>query len=259
MPQVVRPSQVSPYALPIGEARAPSPLRRKRAIFLAITAVMIATVIAGFWPYFRDIGRSDVARPWVIHLHGLVFSGWMVLLLTQVLLVLRRRTDLHRRLGRAGIAYGVLVLLLGLVASIVAPLAHVAAGEWTLDQAASFLILPLGDMVLFGSLFAAGIAYRRQPDIHKRLMLLATIALMFAPAARLAGDDSLPRVFGIWIVPLIIAIADDLWTRRRIHVTYVVGTAVLVIGFARVFFMESPGWLNVGRAVLIAFGAEPTR
>ena len=228
--------------------------RGRRLTFLVLTAIMIVTVIGGFWPYFRAAG-GGVARPWVIHLHALVFSGWMVLVLTQVSFIWLRRTDLHRRVGRIGIGYGVCVLVLGLVASVVAPLRHVASGEWTIDQAAGFLILPLGDMILFGGLFTAGIVARRQPEVHKRYMLLATIALMFAPAARLSGENPI-LLLAVWLLPLALAIADDLWTRRRIHRTYLIGLAALLIAFTRVFVMESPAWLKAGRGVLAVFSGS---
>ena len=257
MPQAIGSPQVSSYTAPVDTPTRRSHPRARRAVFVAITALMIAIVIAGFWPYFSAAGRSDVPRPWVIHLHAAVYSGWMVLFLTQVMLVWRRRSDVHRRLGRVGIGYGVVVLLLGLVAAIVATVRHVAVGEWTLDQGAGFLLLPLGDMVLFGGLFAAGIAYRRRPEIHKRCMLLATIALMFAPAARLAGDGNAVMLLGIWMLPLLIAAANDLWTRRRVHATYIVGALVLLVAFSRVFFMESAGWLTIGRAMITAFGGSP--
>ena len=76
-------------------------------------------------------------------------------------------------------------MLIGLLMSFVAPVMHVTAGEWTLDQAAAFLPIPLGDMVLFGGFFWAAIAYRQKPEIHKRFMLLATVALLFAAVFRL--------------------------------------------------------------------------
>ncbi len=231
----------------------PATPRVRRLTFVVLTAVMFATVIAGFWPYFRNAG-AGVERPWVIHLHAVIFSGWMVLLLTQVLLIFGRRTDLHRRLGRVGIGYGVGVLVLGLIATVVAPLSRVATGEWTLDRAAGFLILPIGDMILFGGLFAAGIAARRQPEVHKRYMLLATIALMFAPAARLSEQNPV-LLLAIWLFPLALAMADDLWTRRAIHRTYVIGLVVMLVAFTRVFAMESAAWLKVGRSVLGIFGA----
>jgi hypothetical protein len=104
---------------------------------------MTMVVIARFWPsYLRQITRGNVQRHWVIHLHALVYSGWMVLLMTQVILVFQRQIRVHRAFGRVGIAYGVLVLLMGLVVSVVATVLHVSSGEWNLDRGAAFLALP---------------------------------------------------------------------------------------------------------------------
>src|SRR5262249_15491753 len=144
--------------------------RGTRGGYLALTFLLIAVVVRGFWPsYFGLLLRGDVRRPWVIHLHGAVFSGWMVLLLAEVALGAGGHERLHRRVGNVGIAYGTLVLGIGLVVSFVAPVLHVHAGEWTVDRAAGFLLAPLGDMALFGGFFGAAIAYRRRPEIHKRL------------------------------------------------------------------------------------------
>lgn len=225
-----------------------------RGFYVGLWFLMMALVLAGFWPYVSAYG-VDKPRPLTIHLHALVFIGWMLLLLTQITLVYRGRTATHRRVGRFGMAWGVLVLGMGLVATVVAPLAHLRAGEWTLDEAAAFLILPIGDMVLFGILFAVAIRYRRRPEVHKRFILLATVALLFAPAARLGGDRGPAMILLIWLFPLMIAMGYDVWTRRRIHPAYVVGTAILLAGFTRLFVMQSDAWLGVGRSLLHALGA----
>jgi hypothetical protein len=218
--------------------------RTTRGLHVAVAVLMTSFVIAGFWPYFGRLFAGVVAqRHWIIHLHAVVFSGWMVLLLVQVTLVHRGRTALHRKVGRLGIAYGALVLVMGVVASLVAPVLHVSSGEWTRDRAAAFLIVPLGDMVLFAALFGGAIAYRRKPEIHKRLILLATVALLFASAARLSGR--IPMLNGrgmqllLWLWPLAIAMGYDLWSRRRIHATYLIGLVILLVGFTRVLVMRS--------------------
>jgi len=114
---------------------------RARRFYLAITLILIAIVIRGFWPsYFGLLLSGGVSRPWIIQLHGAIFSGWMVLLLAQVSLVSMGRVRMHRRVGNVGIAYGTLVLEIGLVVSFVAPVLHVHAGEWTVDRAAGFLL-----------------------------------------------------------------------------------------------------------------------
>ena len=250
--------------LPLGSSYSPAvavpPLSRARAtrwFNLALAVAMTGIVIAGFWPtYFGRMLDGAFDRPWIIHVHAAVFLGWMALLLTQVALVLLGRRDAHRRIGRAGIGYGALVLCLGLAVTFAAPIMRVVAGEWTRSQAAAFLILPLGDMVLFAALFGAAIAYRTRSEIHKRLMLLATVALLFAPSARMAGEHGPLVLLLVWMAPVAIAMAHDLWVRRRVHGAYLAGTALLLVGFVRVLVMESPGWVRIGGAILDVFMPE---
>jgi hypothetical protein len=220
-----------------------------RGLYLGVVVVMNAVVVLGFWPFYAGLVTGGPASHWVIYLHAAVFSGWMVLLLAQTGLVFARRVRAHRQLGMAGLYYGLVVLVMGLVVSFVAPVINVTSGRSTFDENARFLILPLGDMLLFGGFFWAGMAYRRDKEWHKRLMLLATTALLFAPAARI-GDPSLPLVLLIWLFPLGLAIAYDAFVGRRVHRVYVVGLAVLLIASVRVPLMESEAWLVVGRSLL---------
>ena len=207
-------------------------------------------VVVGFWPsYFGPLMRGGVTRPWIIHLHGAVFSGWMALLLLQVSLASTGRVRLHRRVGSIGIAYGALVLGLGIVVSFAAPVLHVRAGEWTIDRAAGFMLLPLVDMILFAAFFGAAVAYRHKPEMHKRLILAATVALAFAGAFRLPFQS--PLVFlVVWLSPMGVAMVFDVITRGRVHMVNVVSTGVLAVAFVRLFYVESETWLVIGRALL---------
>ena len=233
--------------------RLPARSRRAglRGFYVGLALLMVGVVVAGFWPsYYGKVAAGTLPPlPWLVHLHGAVFTGWMVLLVTQVALAARGRVDLHRALGRVGIVWGILVWLMGTVVTFVAPALKVQSGQMTRDQAASFLILPLGDMLLFAGFFGAAVWYRRQPEVHKRLIVLATVTLLFAAAGRIE-DKSLPRLFVIWMAPLAVALAHDLWSRGRVHRTYLVGTAVLLAAFARVPAMESAWWLAIGRRIV---------
>jgi hypothetical protein len=223
--------------------------------YVGMTVFMIAMVLIGFWPsYFGPLLRGNAARPLVIHLHGVVFVGWMLLLLTQVVLVAIGRTADHRKVGTAGIVYGFLVLAMGLVVGFAAPMMHVANGEWSRDQAASFLLVILGDMALFGGFFAAAVRYRRKPEIHKRLILLATTALLFAAFGRMAflKFGSLPFLMA-WLSPVLIGVIYDAFTRRRVHTVYLIGVPILLVVFGRVFVSDSEAWLRIGRTLLAAF------
>ena len=234
---------------------APARVRTKTAFYVTLSIFMVGLVLVGFWPtYFGRLLRGDIARPPVIQIHGLVFVGWMVLLVAQVVLAWRGRVQAHRRVGRWGIAYGALVLTMGIVASIAAPVMHVHAGEWTRDRAAGFLLIPLGDMVLFGSLFGAAIAYRRKPEIHKRLMVGATVALLFAAVGRIPTlDQKVPLLLAIWLSPVLIGMAYDWKTRARPHPAYVISALWLFAGALRVTLLDSEVWLPTGRAILDIF------
>lgn len=239
---------------PPTKPRAVGSRRRTRLFYVAMTLVLCAMVVRGFWPsYFGHLFSGTVDRPRIMHLHGAYFTGWMLLLLAQVGLIYAGRLRTHRAVGiRVGIAYGIGLLVLGLVVSIVAPVLHVRAGEWTMDRAAGFLILPLGDMVLFAGFFGAAVALRNRPEPHKRLMLVATITVAFAAVARM-GFESLLVSYLVWMAPLFAGMAFDAATRRRVHPAYLVSLAVLSVAFLRVLLMESEGWLRVGRALLVPF------
>jgi hypothetical protein len=226
--------------------------RRGHQFYLAITVALIAIVVIGFWPsYFGTLLSGGVSRPFVMLVHGAVYTGWMALLALQVWLAATGRVRRHRQIGRVGIAYGGLVLVLGIVVSFAAPVMHVHAGEWTVDQAAGFLLLPLVDMILFAGFFGAAVAYRHKPEIHKRLILAATVALAFAAVARMILP---PLQFAVvWLAPMGAAMAFDMISAGRIHAVTAVNTAVLAVAFIRIFFVESAAWLAVARPLLQPF------
>jgi hypothetical protein len=82
---------------------------------------------------------GDIDRPAVILVHGVIFVGWMALLMAQVMFAAAGRIDLHRRISRYGITYGWLVLAIGLIVGPAASVIHIRAGEWKRDRGAGFL------------------------------------------------------------------------------------------------------------------------
>src|SRR5439155_21803664 len=133
--------------------------------------------------YLRGVvaGATPPLTP-VLWAHGLVFTTWMLLFFTQTVLIAARRTDVHRKLGAVGVTVAVAMLSLGTSQAIISlKLDHTPLPGISPQ---SFLVLPIFGMVVFAILVTAGILNRRMPETHKRLMLLATIALLDAPLAR---------------------------------------------------------------------------
>jgi hypothetical protein len=235
-------------------ASAKASTRRARSRFyVGLAAFMTGIVMVGFWPsYFGPMLRGNIERPLVIQLHGLIFVGWMALFIAQVVLAARGRVDLHRQIGRLGIGYGWVLLAMGIVVGPAASVLHIRAGEWTRDEGAAFLLTTFGDMVLFGSFFAAAVAYRRRPEIHKRLMVAATVALLFAAVGRMRFIESTGIKALIWLTPMFVGMAYDWIARRRVHSAYLVGTVGLFVGATRVLFTQSETWLRIARPIIDA-------
>jgi len=229
-----------------GPARAP---RRRRRFYVGLSLLLAAIVVLGFAPSFFAIARG-APKPWIVHVHAAVFLGWLALLVWQAVLAARGKIAAHKRVGTFGIAYACIVLVLGLAATFVVPAAHVRAGEWDLDRAASFLTIPLVDMLLFGGFFGYAVVYRTKPEIHKRLIVLAFVAFILPGAGRLWFASSVPATIVAWFTPLLVAMGYDLVTRRRVHPVYWLGAAILGVSLLRLPLGESQIWLRVGRALL---------
>jgi hypothetical protein len=225
--------------------RAPVP-----GFHLGLAAVMTIIVLLGFWPFYAGLFTGGAAAHPVIYAHAAVFTGWLVLLNAQAWLVFRRRVGTHRKLGRVGVAYGGALLLLGVVTTFAAPALNVRSGTMTFDEAAGFLILPIGDMLLFGAFFVAGIRARREREAHRRLMILAAIALIFPAAARFALPAGPLAILALWLMPLAAAMAHDAYTDGRVHRLYWIGLGVLVMAFGRVALMQAEAWLVIGRRIM---------
>ena len=90
----------------VGE-RQHCPIRHGRGgaigLFYSGMAIAAAVVVfAGFAPtYFLKPAFGGPPLPPLLHVHGLIFTSWMVLFIVQARLIAGRRTPLHRRLGVA--------------------------------------------------------------------------------------------------------------------------------------------------------------
>src|SRR6267154_703497 len=152
------------------------PGRRFDHLFFSTMAlVMLATVFLGFAHTYYLAGIFHAPLPSVIiHIHGAAFSCWILLLVTQTSLVSAGRVDIHRRLGLAGFFLACLMVILGVLAATDSLVRE--AGPAGRDPK-FFYIIPLTDMLIFATLVLFAFRARRKPATHKRLILLATIAL----------------------------------------------------------------------------------
>ena len=185
--------------------------------FATMTALILATVFIGFAPtyYLAGVFRAPLPST-IIHVHGAIFSCWVLLFITQVSLVSAGRVDIHRRLGVAGFVLACLMVVAGTWAATDALRRNAPPGR----DPKTFYIVPLTSMVIFGVLIALAYRARLKPAAHKRIILIATIALLPAPLVRWHFALIYRKVPVAQFVTygfLLVLIAYDLWSMRKIH------------------------------------------
>jgi hypothetical protein len=226
--------------------------RYDRPFYTGMAIAAAVVVFVGFAPtYF--LRASPTPLPTYLQVHGFFFTTWIALFIAQTSLVAARRTAVHRRLGWATAALAVVMVALGTTAGIWSMRRQVDAGF--AQQAQAFLTTPLFSMVAFAMLVGAAIRFRRDPQMHKRLMLLATISILDAAVARLPFEylrasswNYLPTTD----VFLAAAILYDVVSRRTVHQAYIWGGLLLVIEQAlRIPIGDTAAWQAIARSILL--------
>jgi len=211
------------------EPRAPS---MRRGNYLTIAGLTALIALAGFWPsYFGQILPGTLAQPPYIHLHAVVFSGWLALVITQAWFAASGRLALHKRIGPLIFLYGVLLVLVGWITAALAFRENVQAGNLT--AASVGLFVPFTDLLFFLPVLFAAWAYRQKPEIHKRLIIVATCILLIPAAHRFVGayigrPPPLAPVLMVWLSPIVLGLAYDLMLRRVVHPVYLMGIAIVL-------------------------------
>lgn len=224
--------------------------KRSARTFYTWAAVVAALVVfAGFARTYYLKGAFGTPDLSVLkQLHGFVMTAWFTIFLVQVRLVATGRTRIHRKVGVAGAVVAVLVLIVGTATALVAAKNGATPGPPPLV----FLAIPLGDMVVFLTLVSAALLYRKRPEFHKRLMLLASLGILTAAIARIPLDflqaGGLPAFFAATDVLILAFAAIDTVRNRRLHPAMLGGVLVIVGSqVARFLIAGTPQWMSFAR------------
>lgn len=220
---------------------------RKFYVTIALAAALIVAI--GFGPtfYLKPLFGAPPLTA-LATLHGFLFTAWIFLLIVQTTLVAKGRTDIHRKLGIAGAVLAAAMVVIGLKTAI----AFAARGMSPpgAPPALSFFAIPFFSITLFAIFVTLAIALRRDTATHKRLMVLATAAILGAAIARLpfAAAGIPPVFFAITDLFLIAGIIHDWRTMGRVHTAYIWGGFLLVASqpFQLVILGTEP-WINFAR------------
>lgn len=221
--------------------------------YFFMSLLIPAMVIYGFsFTVDKNLIHPAIPRPALLYFHAAVFSGWLVFFILQSALVRTHNVWWHQRVGWFGLALGVVVVILGVSTAIT--MARFNTIQLHSAAAAGFLMIPLFDMVCFTTTFALAIYWRKKPEFHRRLMLIATCSLAAAGFGR----------FPQWLLPseffyagvdllIVLGVLRDLIVNRSVHRVYLYVLPPFIIGQTIVtytVFHDLPYWQRIAHAIL---------
>jgi hypothetical protein len=216
-----------------------------RVFFSLMPFVMLAMVLYGFARTYFLVGMVAAPLPnKLVHVHGAAFTSWMILLIVQTALVSTKNVKLHMKLGLFGFGLAVAMVVLGTLAAVNAM--QRGSGPLGLDPQ-TFFVIPVTGMLLFGTLVFFAYKLRRNPEAHKRLILLATMSLMDAAVGRWQHPAILQRIPPtqdlVILVLLLVLVGFDLFNLHRVSkYTWRGALLVVVVHAVRVPVGHTAAW-----------------
>lgn len=230
-------------------------LRLNASFYFSMSMLAALIIFAGFAPsfYLKSLIHAPPPLTLLTIVHGVIFTLWVLLFLTQVSLVAADNLALHRQIGILGAVMLGVVLTLGIVVAIVsAELGHAPPGA---PPQPAFLVLPLVGITATFFLFLLALINRHNSEWHKRLMLSALFTMTVPATHRLAIPVGLAHQ-GTWIALgiaealLVVAMIYDYTRRGRVHPAYWVAAATYVTLHLIVLWgYSSPTWLAFARSI----------
>ncbi|MFN4023703.1 MAG: hypothetical protein ACK4MQ_02630 [Hyphomonas sp.] len=221
-----------------------APLADDRRFIRNLVTVMAVILVSGFVVQLA-MGRSSFSAPMFVHLHAVVFMGWVGIVLTQVWLAGSGNFAVHKQVGKLAAVWALGLIIFGTWVTI----AVVQTGRTPFFfQPQHFLIAnPLTLCAAIGLLVAAYIK-RKQTDWHARLQVGSFVLLMGPGFGRLLPMPLLPpHAFEIaCLTALIFPVIGMLYDWRahgRPHPAWFWGIGVLIgaVLLARVLGLSPVG------------------
>jgi hypothetical protein len=181
------PALGAPAAAGLNSGSDRSPQAERLFYVLAAAAVAMVSVV-GFRSFYlqgRGFGGNPLTHQIVplILVHALAMSCWVILFCTQSALILAGNRRLHMILGSLGAVLAVAIVLLGSAMAILSAHFNPRAYEM-FGGPRFFLVEMLTEILLFGVLVGIALAQRHRAEIHRPMMLLATVVVLSGALAR---------------------------------------------------------------------------
>lgn len=239
-------------ALELKAAKAPAAKARisRRGGFLdkyfyfGMSLLIVAVVVYGFsHTVGGNLLHPHEPRPLLLWFHAAVFSSWLIFFTLQSGLVRARKVRLHRTLGWFGAGLGVAIIVFGYAISFV--MARYKQTVLHDTDGWRYILIPLLDITCFTVVFSMAIGWRKKPEFHRRLILIASCALTAAawgrfPSYLLPG----PVFYGGVDLLILLGVARDWLVDRRVHPVYRYALPPVIAAQVAVTYIvvANPGW-----------------
>lgn len=202
-----------------------------RRFYLIMALLMAAVFVAGFSTTVPGDFSPSPGLPLLLHIHGAVFTLWVLVFVAQPAFVARGSLKLHRQVGMFGAVLAGAMVVMGLAATFYAVRYHRVPSFF---PPSIFLVMNGIGILVFGGLVAGGVALRRKAEWHKRLMLCATVSILGPGLGRLLPMGSFGKaaplvMFGVIALFAFAGPVVDLIVRKRVHPAYVWGVSAILI------------------------------
>jgi hypothetical protein len=214
-----------------------------RYFYFAMSLVLAGIVVAGFKRTVNDnLFHAAVRRPFILWMHGAAFAGWVVFFICQSTLVRIQKISWHRFMGWFGAGLATVMVPLGVTTAIIMTRFHTVQLHESSGEA--FLSIPFYDMITFGTCIGLAIYWRTKPDLHRRLIFIATCGLMDAAFGRFDYIFNNNLFFPCLDLLIVLGVVRDLLVERRVHKVYFYALPLLIVGQSLAMYMwrHDPGW-----------------
>jgi hypothetical protein len=169
--------------------------RMERIFYLVSGCLMLLIVAMGFQHFYLHGAASDgspVTQQIVplVFLHGILMTTWIIAFVVQSSLIVSGNRKLHMTLGVSGAVLAGLLVVVGITTAI-ASVHYNPDGYKEIWGARRFLSFMLVNISGFAVMAGIGLIYRRRPEVHRPMMLLATLFV-----AGPAGFFRIPAISG---------------------------------------------------------------
>lgn len=165
-------------------------MRPDRFFYSVTGALFLIMMVIGFHPFITSGtgqgGRviDPVIFPLVV-VHGSAIAAWYVLFFVQALLIGVRNRRLHMKVGWGAIAIALTIACTGSLVAIRSVQLTPPAVRFFDMEYSRFLLVMLTEIGLYTCFVAAGLLVRKQPKIHRPMMVLASLCLLAGATARM--------------------------------------------------------------------------